>query len=105
MSTTPVHRREGSYPTRVPDLFDRESRPVLPTRRDEPAGGGRRQTSLPFKAKKTSLVNTMLLCLLSNVDVLQVDPTLACMEERRIHSRNDTDLEYVLTSMSRKWSH
>ncbi|KAG1855015.1 hypothetical protein F4604DRAFT_1932455 [Suillus subluteus] len=76
-NTTAVHHREENHPTQVPDLFDRESRPVLPTSRDEPVGSGRRQTSLLFKAKKT----------------LQVDPALVRhMEERPTHSRNDTDL-------------
>ncbi|KAG1833601.1 hypothetical protein DFJ58DRAFT_847813 [Suillus subalutaceus] len=62
----------------VPNVFDRESRPVLPTSRDEPVGGGRRQASLPFKAKKP----------------LRVDPTfMRRMEERPADSRNDADLE------------
>ncbi|KAG1844542.1 hypothetical protein DFJ58DRAFT_844035 [Suillus subalutaceus] len=50
---TAVHRREDTHLPQVPNVFDRESRPVLPTSRDEPVGGGRRQASLPFKAKKT----------------------------------------------------
>ncbi|KAG2086314.1 uncharacterized protein F5147DRAFT_659235 [Suillus discolor] len=37
---TPVHHREGSHPTRLPDLLDRESHLVRPTRRGELAGGG-----------------------------------------------------------------
>ncbi|KAG2092924.1 uncharacterized protein F5147DRAFT_779487 [Suillus discolor] len=78
VNITPVHRREGSHPTRVPDVLDRESRPALPIRREEPTGGGKQQTSLPFKAKKISWA----------------DPTLArCMEERPPHSHNGTDLE------------
>jgi hypothetical protein len=104
--TTPVYRQKRSHCTQVPDLFDRESCPVWLTRREEPTGGGRRQANLLFKAKKTSCVNTVLLCLLSNVDVLQVNPTLVqCMEEHPTHSHNDTNLEYVLTSMSRNRSH
>lgn len=57
---TEVHRREDTHLPQVPDAFDCESRPVLPTSRDEPVGGGRRQTSLPFKAKKTLRVNATL---------------------------------------------
>ncbi|KAG1809556.1 hypothetical protein EV424DRAFT_1542978 [Suillus variegatus] len=75
---TEVHRREDTHLPQVPDVFDRESRPVLPTSRDEPVGGGRRQTSLPFKAKKT----------------LRVDPTfMRHMEEHPADPRNDADLE------------
>ncbi|KAG1853120.1 hypothetical protein F4604DRAFT_1933415 [Suillus subluteus] len=75
---TEVHRHEDTHLPQVPDAFDRESRPVLPTSRDEPVGGGRRQTSLPFKAKKT----------------LWVDPTfMHRMEERPTDPRNDADLE------------
>jgi hypothetical protein len=55
-----VHRREENYLPQAPDLFDHEPRPVLPTSRDEPVGGGRQQTSLPFKAKKALRVNAML---------------------------------------------
>ncbi|KAG1859393.1 hypothetical protein C8R48DRAFT_774731 [Suillus tomentosus] len=77
-STTPVHRQEGGDPTRVPDLFDPESCPILPTRREE-LGSGRRQTNLPFKAKKIS----------------RVDPSLAWhMEECPTHSHNDTDFNH-----------
>jgi hypothetical protein len=91
---TPVHRREGSHPTRLPDLLDRESRPVRPTTRGELGGGGPRQANLQFKAKKTLRVNIALLRLLSNVDVLQVAPPLPWrMEEHLPRSHNDTDLE------------
>ncbi|KAG1852301.1 hypothetical protein DFJ58DRAFT_841949 [Suillus subalutaceus] len=75
---TAVHRREDTHLPQVPNVFDRESHPVLPTSRDEPVGGGRRQASLPFKAKKP----------------LRVDPTfMCCMEESPADSRNDADLE------------
>ncbi|KAG1874039.1 hypothetical protein C8R48DRAFT_669671 [Suillus tomentosus] len=75
---TPVHRREGSHPTRLPDLLDRESRPVRPTTRGELGGGGPRQANLQFKAKKT----------------LRVAPPLPWrMEEHLPRSHNDTDLE------------
>ncbi|KAG1830073.1 hypothetical protein DFJ58DRAFT_737096 [Suillus subalutaceus] len=70
--------REDTHLPQVPNVFDRESRPVLPTSRDEPVGGGRRQASLPFKAKKP----------------LRVDPTfMRRMEESPADSRNDADLE------------
>ncbi|KAG1745672.1 hypothetical protein EDB19DRAFT_1826667 [Suillus lakei] len=75
---TAVHRCEDTHLPQVPNVFDRESRPVLPTSRDEPVGGGRQQASLPFKAKKP----------------LRVDPTfMRHMEERPADSRNDADLE------------
>ncbi|KAG1764473.1 hypothetical protein EV702DRAFT_1051341, partial [Suillus placidus] len=57
---TAVHHHEDTHLPQVPDVFDRESRPVLPASRDEPVGGGRRQTSLPFKVKKTLRVNATL---------------------------------------------
>ncbi|KAG1770159.1 hypothetical protein EV702DRAFT_1049478 [Suillus placidus] len=80
---TAVHRREDTHLPQVPDVFDCESRPVLPTSRDEPVGGGRRQTSLPFKAKKT----------------LWVDPTfMRRMEEHPADPHNDADLEPHKTS-------
>ncbi|KAG1781381.1 hypothetical protein EV702DRAFT_1193561 [Suillus placidus] len=75
-----VHRHEDTHLPQVPDVFDRESRPVLPTSRDEPVGGGRRQTSLLFKVKKT----------------LRVDPTfMRRMEEHPADPHNDADLELV----------
>ncbi|KAG1748857.1 uncharacterized protein EDB91DRAFT_1244668 [Suillus paluster] len=75
---TAVHCCKENYLPQAPDLFDRKPRPVLPTSRDEPVGGGRQQTSLPFKAKKA----------------LWVDPTfVCCMEERPTNSRNDADME------------
>ncbi|KAG1788991.1 hypothetical protein EV424DRAFT_1550437 [Suillus variegatus] len=73
-----VHHREENDLPQAPDLFDCEPRPVLPMSRDEPVGGGRQQTSLPFKAKKA----------------LRVDPTFVRrMEERPTNSRNDADME------------
>ncbi|KAG1835897.1 hypothetical protein DFJ58DRAFT_735409 [Suillus subalutaceus] len=76
---SPVTPSPPTLPSnQLPNVFDRESRPVLPTSRDEPVGGGRRQASLPFKAKKP----------------LRVDPTfMRRMEERPADSRNDADLE------------
>jgi hypothetical protein len=38
---TAVHHHKDTHLPQVPDAFDCESRPVLPTSRDEPVGGGR----------------------------------------------------------------
>jgi hypothetical protein len=57
---TAVHRRKDTHLPQVPNVFDCESRPVLPTSRDEPVGGGRRQASLLFKVKKPLRVSATL---------------------------------------------
>ncbi|KAG1836057.1 hypothetical protein DFJ58DRAFT_735269 [Suillus subalutaceus] len=87
--------REDTHLPQVPNVFDRESRPVLPTSRDEPVGGGRRQASLPFKAKKP----------------LRVDPTfMRRMEERPADSRlpypgpRREDRDFVAPNRRREYS-